>query len=159
MGVVDEDVVLRRVVTSSRAEDIASVHEAVASVAYAHLFPAPFPREEALARWAEHDGPVVRALRGADLLGFAASSRDGTLQGLYVVPGEAGRGVGSALLDAIGPVERLWVLEGNQAGRAFYEHRGWRWSGSRRAAADADGRPELLYVRKVASEDHQAVGR
>lgn len=54
--------------------------------------------------------------------------------------------MGTALLDAVGPVHRLWVLEANHGGRAFYERRGWRWSGTRQAAEDADGEPELLYV-------------
>lgn len=134
-------------IASSRAADIVGVHEAAASVAYAHIFSEAFPRSEVLARWAAHRGPVVLAVRGVEVVGFAASSDDGTLEGLYVLPAEAGRGVGTALLDAAGPVDRLWVLEDNRAGRDFYERRGWHWSGTRRAADDAGGHPELLYIR------------
>lgn len=143
---MDEDVVLAPVAAAARAPDIVRVHEAAASVAYTHIFSEPFPRREVLARWAAHDGPVVLAARGADVLGFAAASPDGTLEGLYVLPSEAGRGVGTALLEAVGPVQRLWVLEDNHAGRAFYERRGWRWTGKRQAAEDATDQPELLYV-------------
>jgi GNAT superfamily N-acetyltransferase len=69
------------------------------------------------------------------------------LEALYVLPPDAGAGLGTALLDAIGPVARLWVLAENQAGRAFYERRGWRWSGVAQGAHDAGGVTELLYVR------------
>jgi GNAT superfamily N-acetyltransferase len=129
------------------AQDVVRVHEAAASVAYAHIFSEPFPRGEVLARWAAHEGKTVLAVRDEVVVGFAASSPDGTLEGLYVLPDEAGRGVGTALLDAVTPVARLWVLENNVAGRSFYERRGWCWSGVRQAAPDAGGVPELLYVR------------
>ena len=92
---------------------------------------------------------MVLALRDEEVVGFAAASSDGTLEGLYVLPDAAGRGVGAALLDAVAPVSRLWVLEANASGRSFYERRGLRWSGVRQAAPDAGGVPELLYVRKV----------
>ena len=123
------------------------MHEAAASVAYAHIFSEAFPRDEVLARWTAHAGPVILAVDGADVLGFAASTPDGTLEGLYVLPTSAGRGIGTALLEAAGPVDRLWVLEQNFSGRAFYERRRWRWSGTQRDAEDAGGQPEMLYVR------------
>lgn len=140
------DFLLTPVDAAAWADELVRVHEATASVAYAHIFSEPFPRREALARWTAHEGTTVLALRQNDVIGFAASSPDGTLDGLYVLPSEAGRGTGTALLEAVGPVFRLWVLEANEAGRSFYERRGWRWSGMRRGAADAGGAPELLYV-------------
>ena len=122
-----------------------AVHEASATRAYAHIFSDPFPRAEELARWANHDGPVVIALRHDAVIGFAAANGD-TLDALFVLPSDAGAGLGTALLDAIGPVTRLWVLADNQAAREFYERRGWRWSGVVEESPHADVL-KLLYVR------------
>lgn len=63
----------------------------------------------------------------------AVSVGRGFLSTLYVLPTYQGAGVGSALHDlaverlrAQGFREaRLWTLEGNEAGRRFYERRGW----------------------------------
>lgn len=128
-------------------DDVTRVHEAAASVAYAHILSEPFPRQEVASRWSGHAGRTVVAMRQDLVVGFAASSPDGTLEGLYVIPDEAGHGLGTALLEAVAPVSRLWVLEANAAGRRFYERRGWHWSGVTQAAPDAGGVPELLYVR------------
>ena len=49
---------------------------------------------------------------------------------------------GAALLDAIAPVDRLWVLEANATGRAFYERRQWRWTGESRAGLTRVESPE-----------------
>ena len=61
---------------------------------------------------------------------------------IYARPDVFGRGVGSALLDAAVEAMRergypeavLWVLAGNDRAEAFYEARGWRPDGGRRAA-------------------------
>jgi putative acetyltransferase len=63
----------------------------------------------------------------------AVSVGKGFLSTLYVLPAYQGSGVGSALHDlalerlrAHGFQEaRLWTLERNDAGRRFYERRGW----------------------------------
>jgi hypothetical protein len=81
---------------------------------------------------------VVLAVRRGDVIGFAAAKGD-LLEALYVLPSDVGAGLGTALLDAIGPVARLWVLSENQSGRAFYERRGWRWGGVAQGAADGEG--------------------
>lgn len=138
---------LVEVETAQVADVVTAVHEASASVAYAHIFTEPFPRLEVEQRWSTHAGRTVLALRGEVVVGFAASSADGTLEGLYVLPGETGTGLGTALLDAIAPVSRLWVLEANAEARAFYERRGWRWSGTGHVVPAAGDVPELLYVR------------
>jgi GNAT superfamily N-acetyltransferase len=103
LTVAPPGVLLLPVNAAERAEDVVRVHEATASMAYAHIFSEPFPRNEVLARWAAHEGTTVLAVRDEEVVGFAASSRDGTLEGLYVLPGEGGRGVGTALLDAVAP--------------------------------------------------------
>jgi chorismate mutase len=53
---------------------------------------------------------------------------DDWLSSLYVLPGRAGRGVGSALLDVAKSLRPggfcLWVFESNEPARAFYRARG-----------------------------------
>ncbi len=141
-----DDVHLATVEARHWAKDIVAVHEAAATAAYGHIFSEPFPRDDARKRWTRHLGATLLAFRGSRVVGFAAASDD-TLEGLYVVPAEAGLGIGSALLAAVGPVSKLWVLEENESGRSFYGRRRWHWSGIRQDAADAGGVQELLYVR------------
>lgn len=143
-GMRDLQVRLVAVDARHRADEMVAVHQAAASVAYAHIFPGPFPRAQARQRWYTHSGRAVLALSDGNAIRFAAAVSQ-TLEGLYVIPSAAGSGVGSALLAAVAPVTRLWVLEQNGAGRHFYESRGWCWSGVRRDATDAHGVSELLY--------------
>jgi GNAT superfamily N-acetyltransferase len=144
--VIGTDVRLLAVNGSTHAEQMLAVHEAAATRAYAHIFSEPFSSTEVHARWANHAGAVVIAIRQDEVVGFAAAAGD-TLEALYVLPSDAGAGLGTALLEAIGPVARLWVLAENHTGRAFYERRGWLWSMVAQAALDAGGVTELLYVR------------
>ena len=122
---------------------MAAVHGAAAEVAYAHIFSTPFPLDEARARWGGHSGRVWLARRGGLLVGFAAAE-DAELDGLYVLPQDGGSGIGSSLLQAVGEVRRLWVLERNNAARQWYERRGWRNSGERQGAY---GVWDVRYVR------------
>ena len=122
---------------------MAAVHAATAEVAYAHIFSTPFPLDEARARWSAHTGRVWLARRAGVLVGFAAAT-EAELDGLYVLPCESGAGIGSALLNAVGQVQRLWVLEENHAARGWYERRGWRNSGERQRAY---GVWDVRYVR------------
>jgi GNAT superfamily N-acetyltransferase len=148
------DVELALVGAQAHARTMAEIHQEAATAAYAHIFDSPFPFQEVRARWSAHTGRVYLALRAGAAIGFAAAAEDGTLEALYVLPEEGGAGVGTALLQAIAPVSRLWVLEANVAGRAFYERRGWRWSGIRQQAANAEGVPELMYISvEPATED------
>jgi GNAT superfamily N-acetyltransferase len=128
---------------ASPPDEIAAVHERSAGAAYAHIFSTPFPRDEARRRWAEYRGQVWVARTDSGLVGFAAATGR-ELDALYVLPEAAGAGVGSALLDALGPVLRLWVLADNHHARGWYERRRWRATGERRPAYDV---VELLYVR------------
>lgn len=124
-------------------DDMAAVHGATAEVAYAHIFDTPFPLHEARSRWNGYTGRVWLARRAGVLVGFAAATGV-ELDGLYVLPRESGAGIGSALLDAVGDVRRLWVLEDNHASREWYERRGWRDSGERQRAY---GVWDVRYVR------------
>ena len=105
----------------------------------------PVPGAEELARWTAHDGPVVAALRQGEVIGFAAARGD-TLVGPIGLPSDSGEGIGTALLDAIGPVKSLWVLAENVDARGFYEQRGWHWSGVVESCTFAGGVTKLLYV-------------
>ena len=62
-------------------------------------------------------------------MGVAGPSRDGLaereLYALYVDPSCWRTGVGSALLEGLGEVSVLWVLEGNARAQAFYERHGF----------------------------------
>ena len=123
---------------------MAAVHHASATAAYAHIFATPFPLDEALAKWAGHQGQIWLARRGAALIGFSTATSI-AVDGLYVVPTETGSGVGSALLSALVGVSRLWVLEENHDGRRWYERRGWCADGERQLSY---GVWELQYVQR-----------
>ncbi len=56
------------------AEELAVVHRAAATVAYAHIFTTPFPLEEARRRWAAAGRQVWLARRGPELVAFAAAT-------------------------------------------------------------------------------------
>lgn len=112
--------------------------------AYAHIYPPeryPFPDDAVRETWtAALSDPEVEVYvaevegvsAGAVSVG-AVSVGKGFLSTLYVLPAYQGGGIGSALHDlaverlrAQGFHEaRLWTLEGNEAGRRFYERRGW----------------------------------
>ena len=125
------------------AEQMAALHEEAAAIAYAHIFSTPFPLSEARDKWGGHHDSVWLAWRGPQLVGFATAT-GAELTGLYVLPREHGHGLGSALLDAVGDVRRLWVLEDNHSGRAWYENRGWRAAGERE---EVYGVWQVLYER------------
>jgi GNAT superfamily N-acetyltransferase len=125
--VTPTDDVLLRPATPADAEAVAAVH--VASRRAAPMPPSVHEDHEALPflagrlavdeTWvAEVDGEVVAYLRMTETW----------LDDLYVAPGHAGRGIGSALLD-VAKVRRpggfsLWVFEVNAPARAFYRSHG-----------------------------------
>jgi hypothetical protein len=69
------------------------VHQASETTAYARIFDSPFPLDESLRKWAEHTGQAWLARRSQTLLGFATATGS-EVDGLYVLPKEAGRGFG-----------------------------------------------------------------
>ena len=148
---------------------LATVHRRTVLHAYAGIFPAgtPAPTLDDLTRQWRRDlaDPATRALVAEDggrPVGSVATGPDpegtpeGELRRLHVLPERWGRGLGTALHDAalaaLGErfaVARLWVLEGNQRARRFYERRGWvPVDGARWVAA---GVGEVRYRRLVAS--------
>ena len=130
---------------AARWRDVAAVHEASATAAYAHIFPGPFPREEAAERWRTYDGRLLLALDDGAAVGFAAWTGH-LLDALYVLPRHSGHGIGRQLLAALpASVDALWVLVDNARGRAFYARNGWADTGVVRPAyARVD---EVLYRR------------
>lgn len=119
-----------RAATAADATDVLRVHRASRCEAYAHLG----TQEEAAGRstaesWRETLERADAAwvwVDGGAVVAFAVVA-EGVLAGLYVLPGNEGRGIGSALLDravAIG-ARSLWVYVEHRAARHFYERRGW----------------------------------
>jgi GNAT superfamily N-acetyltransferase len=91
-----------------------------------------------------------------DVVGFVSVS-PGWVEQLYVLPDEQGRGIGSALLEAAvtrrrhaGDTElRLWTLESNEAGRRFYEARGWQPAKETRVVPYPPHPTDVSYVRSL----------
>jgi GNAT superfamily N-acetyltransferase len=125
---------------ADEADTLMAIQRAAAVDAFAHIYPPeeyPFPDDDIGAIWVDALADPDIEVYVAECDGVAAGSvsvGDEFLRTLYVLPGYQGRGVGSALHDfalsrlrARGVREaRLWTLEGNDAGRRFYERRGWR---------------------------------
>ena len=126
----------------------AAVQLESALAGFAHIFPdsvAEPTLEDLVAEWSEllHDPrkSVVVAEVGSVVVGAVAFGTDsalapegyGHLGKLYVQPGYAGQGIGSALYElAVARLRAaghhavwLWVLEGNTRARVMYERRGW----------------------------------
>jgi GNAT superfamily N-acetyltransferase len=90
---------------------------------------------------------IVGAYRGDDLTGA------GEVYALYVDPDRWGQGTGRALMTAaegrlrvMGHAEAaLWVLEGNEVGRGFYESIGWQPDGTSGEHCEAGGAKEVRY--------------
>ena len=140
----ENTVVKIRAACPTESELIAEIHERTASVAYAHIFPGqPFPRQESAERWRSFEDQVLVAEQRGTIVGFVAFD-DVELHALYVLPKYQGQGIGRRLLEAAGAVTRLWVLEGNNAARRFYERCGWSMNGEKRLSY---GVVEVLYRR------------
>jgi GNAT superfamily N-acetyltransferase len=127
-------------------ELLAAIQRDASLAALAHIFPPeeyPFPLDAVRERWRDAlDDPLTTVLvaehEGAPV--GAAGCRPEWLDGLYVLPGSWGRGIGRRLHDDV--LERLrssgstrchlWVLEHNDRARRFYERLGWRENGDTR---------------------------
>jgi L-amino acid N-acyltransferase YncA len=163
------EVTVRRAVPADAA-GVGRVHTDAWRWAYDGLFdPSVLARRNAgrsSAMWQriieEGSHVVLVAERDGAVVGFAGcgASRNedtasvGELFAIYIDPGAYRTGVGSALmarvleeLAAAGFREAiLWVLEGNDRGRRFYERWGWRPDGATQDEPNGDA-PPLLDVR------------
>ncbi|MEN8040153.1 MAG: GNAT family N-acetyltransferase [Actinomycetota bacterium] len=171
----------------SDAEQIAAMHVASLRETYAEIMPRDTVDRVDVATWTEIwvERLAERAKHGrhveiADLDGAAAgfvyfgSSADndvgdsstGHIYSLYTSPHVVRRGIGSVLVrQALNTMSEmgfedvtLWVVVGNAAAMAFYEHHGWTRDGARRTEmialddATGDGHPlETLRYRRKAS--------
>lgn len=92
-------------------------------------------------------GNVVVAVKADRVVGFVAygmpdrqepSGNAGEVFAIYLLEAVVGRGIGRTLLTHATEELRsrgsdravLWVLEGNERARRFYEAAGWRWDGA-----------------------------
>jgi len=122
------------------------IQREAAVAAFAHIFPPerfPFPdaavREDWLTALGDPQVEVFVAELEGNAIGSVAGGA-GWLRTLYVLPRHWGGGTGAALHDhglerlrRAGDTEvKLWTLEGNAAGRRFYEQRGWIETGQTR---------------------------
>lgn len=138
-----------RAAGSADAGAVAAVHVASWRAGYRGLLPGAFldalsvqEREHGWAAALEQGAQVLLAERDGQVAGFVcygpcrdldASVGVGEVYALYARPDCWGTGVGGRLLDAAvqaltsgsGGDVVLWVLEGNQRARGFYERRGW----------------------------------
>jgi GNAT superfamily N-acetyltransferase len=131
--------------------------------AYAHIYPPedyPFPDDAVREVWANALSDPDVEVYVAEVDGVpvgAVSVGKGFLSTLYVLPAYQGRGVGSALHDlaldclrAKGCQEaRLWTLEGNDAGRRFYERRGWSLTDETRVVPYPPNPIDVQYARPL----------
>jgi GNAT superfamily N-acetyltransferase len=137
---------LIRSATLEEAGMLMRIQREAATTAFAHIFPPdeyPFPDEGVQAQWqAALEDPEVEVYVlevAGEPVGSVAVGY-GFLQTLYVLTEHQGTGAGSLLHDhalerlrALGFDEaKLWTLEGNHAGRRFYERRGWSLNGETR---------------------------
>lgn len=128
------------------AETLLRIQREAAVGAFAHIFPPeqyPFPDDGVRQQWQEAlADPAVEiyvAEAGGEPIGSVAVGH-GFLRNLYVLPEHQGAGLGTTLHDlglerlrALGHAEaKLWTLDGNDAGRRFYERRGWSLNGETR---------------------------
>jgi ribosomal protein S18 acetylase RimI-like enzyme len=130
----------------NEVDTLLAIQREAAVGAYAHIYPPeryPFPDDTVREVWAKVMSDQEMEVYVAEIEGVpagAVSVGKGFVSTLYVLPAYQGSGVGSALHDlalerlrAHGFQEaRLWTLEGNDAGRRFYERRGWLLTGETR---------------------------
>lgn len=160
--------------TAADASAIADVHVRSWQWAYRGLLPDDFldgmtatikDRRESHRRRLADESPDMRtwvAENNEQIIGFAATGRSrdddatdvtGELMAIYLIPEEAGRGVGRALFNhAVQELWQrgyreatLWVLEGNWGARHFYEAAGWTADGTKKT----DVRPSGLELHEV----------
>ena len=161
-------------VRAARVEDadaIAAVHVQSWRGAYAGLVPQAvldglsverraegwrewLPKVDESRTWvAEQDGDIVGFVNAGPCRDDDAPNGTGEVNAIYVTAGAWDKGVGAALIsEALAWLRgrftcaTLWVLQGNERGRRFYEKGGWAPDG-RQQKLDFDGTdlPEMRY--------------
>ena len=147
--------VIRRA-ASDDPDRLAWIHVKTWQQAYAGLLPQPYldgltdelpERAERWREWVSAAPPWVAEVPPGDLVGFAscgqsndddAPSTTGEVFAIYVLAEHWGRGVGRRLMNAALDSLRqtgfneatLWVLDGNERARRFYEAGGWSLDGA-----------------------------
>jgi GNAT superfamily N-acetyltransferase len=137
-----------------------AIQKAASTAAYAHVYPPdeyPYPDDAVRAyieeRFERSDATYLVAEQNGRAVGLVAAS-PGWIEQLYVLPEAQGRGIGSALLEEAvarrrraGDAElRLWTLQANEAGRRFYEARGWRLASETRVVGYPPNPIDVSYV-------------
>ena len=125
----DEPDVLVRLATHDDAAALAAVHLAARRAAVPAMPPSVHPDEDVLpwvTGWLAENDVWVAEVDGTPV-GYA-SLTSAWLDGLFVTPDHAGRGIGGLLLDLVKSLRpggfALWVFESNVPARRFYERRG-----------------------------------
>ena len=96
---------------------------------------------------------------GERIVGVAALDEDMLAQ-LYILPGEQGRGIGSALLATAMARRpdgmRLYAFQRNTRARGFYERRGFIAVAFGDGSDNEEGEPDLLYQWTPAGREDQS---
>jgi GNAT superfamily N-acetyltransferase len=142
---------------------LVAIQKAASTAAFAHVYPPevyPYPDEAVRAEIARRvtldEASYLVAEEDGQPVGFAGAS-PGWVDQLYVLPEAQGQGVGTTLLEAAvarrreaGDAElRLWTLEANDAGRRFYEARGWRLAPETRVVPHPPNPIDVSYILPV----------
>lgn len=162
------DVVVRPA-ERSLAPVITRLHREAAITGYRHIFPAEAPAptfDELLVQWnawldpqLDHAGRTFVALVDETVAGVVRAGPDpvdaelGHIARLYVDPARWRLGIGRALyrtaMDHVRgagfTAATLWVLEGNDLARAWYERLGWQLTGERKSVYAPTGVDDLRY--------------
>jgi GNAT superfamily N-acetyltransferase len=137
--VADSSTAAIRPARLDEAGTMLAIQRAACVKAFAHIYPPelyPFPDDDVRAIWKQTLADPTVESYVAEVDGEPVGSvsvGDGFLRTLYVLPERWNGGVGTALHDhalerlrAQGhDTARLWTLEENWRGRAYYEKRGW----------------------------------
>ena len=145
---MSERSVALRAATAADVPNLAGVQLRSALAGFAHIFPESIPKptqadleQEWAALVADCELTVLLSETAGTVVGAVAFGNntdqrfpsDSVLLKLYVLPEDAGRGIGSTLhdravselADAGNRSVLLWVLERNLIARRMYERRGW----------------------------------
>lgn len=151
--------ILIRPARPADADGIAEVHLAARWAALPYL-PELHTDDETRAWFAGGVLPTqtVRVAEFAErVVGFVAL-HGGSLEHLYVLPGEQGRGTGSRLLEqakALSPNGlSLWTFQRNTRARTFYQHRGFIAVDFGDGSGNEEGEPDVRYRWNPVSPGH-----